>query len=272
MSAKNKSCPLIPEKERKCVWMSTGLISYKLCERNYQCESCPFDQALTNEEGREGGAGFQKPADNWLEGALLTDPSTGINGHIFYHPDHCWVNVENPDMVKIGINNLLAQLLADVKVVILPQAGGLTTQGECCAHIIQRDYIVPVISPLSGSIRAINPRLQKQPELVIDDPGGDGWLMTIKPRDLERDLKKLLFGRKALSWYQRAEKEIIAQADLLVKRNLEPLGPTMQDGGVRISRLKDMLSIVDAKQRAQILDFSINRLKNLKYWYLNPSA
>ena len=270
MNAKNKNCPLIPEKERKCVWMSTGLISYKLCDRNLQCESCPFDQAIKNEAGREEG--LEQSADDWPEGPLATDPATGINGHIFYHPDHCWVNVENPELVKIGIDNLLAQLLADVKVVILPRTGGFTVQGECCAHIVQQDYIVPVIAPLSGCIRTANPRLQKNPELITADPGGAGWLIEIKPQDLEKDLKKLLFGRKALLWYQKAEKEIIAQVDLLIKRNLESLGTTMQDGGVRISRLQDMLGIVNAKQRAQILDFSINRLKNLKYWYLHPAG
>jgi len=272
MSAKSTSCPLIPEKERKCIWMSTGLISYKLCDRNYQCESCPFDQAIKNEAGGEGGGSFPESTDKWPEESLATDPSVGINGHIFYHPDHCWVKVENPAMVKIGIDNLLAQLIADVKVVILPRAGSFAARGECCAHIIQEDYILPVVSPLSGSIGAANPRLQKKPELITDDPGGEGWLITIKPQDLESDLKKLLFGRKALSWYQQAEKELIARTDVLLKQNAPSLGPTMQDGGVRISRLKDLLSIVTPKQRTQLLDFSLNRLKNVNYWPLNPPA
>ncbi|HLA27408.1 MAG TPA: hypothetical protein VJZ49_05885 [Syntrophales bacterium] len=256
MGAKNKSYPLIPEEERKCIWMMTGLISYKLCDRSYHCEICPFDQAIKNEEGGEGD--FQGSEDDWMEGSLLSDPSIWINGSIFYHPDHCWVKVENPEKVKVGIDNLLTQLITDVKVVILPQAGSATGQGECCAHIIQEDYIVPVISPLSGSIQTVNPRLRKEPELVTNDPRGDGWLLTIKPENLERDLKNLLFGRKALSWYQREEKEIIARTDLIMKHN-PAVGPTMQDGGVRISSLQDVLNIVNSKLRAQILDFSITR-------------
>jgi hypothetical protein len=86
----------------------------------------------------------------------------------------------------------------------------------------------------------------------------------IKPGNLESDLKKLLFGRKALSWYQREEKAIIARTDLMLKRNPQALGPTMQDGGVRIDCLHDMLNIVSSKQRAQILDFSIRRTQYSK--------
>jgi len=269
MSTKIKSYPLIPEEERKCVWMTTGFISYKLCDRSYQCETCPFDQAITNEEMGEDDLGtpcgkVSPSEENEMEGSPKNDSSIRINGSVFYHPDHCWVQVENPEQVKVGIDDLLTQLIMNVKVVILPRAGSFYGQGECCAHIIQDDYILPVISPLSGSIQTVNPRLKNEPELIIADPRGEGWLITMKPGNLESDLKKLLFGRKALSWYQREEKEIIARTDLILKHNPQAVGPTMQDGGVRIGCLHDMLNIVSSKQRAQILDFSISRTKYSK--------
>jgi glycine cleavage system H protein len=260
MIRKNKSYPLIPEEERKCIWMTTGFISYKLCDRNYHCEICPFDQAIKNEESGEGY--FQEREDDWTEGSIKSDPSARINGSIFYHPDHCWAKVENPEKVRVGIDDLVTQLMTNVKVVILPQVGSFTRQGECYAHVIQEDYILPVISPLSGSIQTANSRLKKEPELITDDPRGDGWLITIKPGNLESDLKNLLFGRKARSWYQREEKEIIARTDLMLKHDPQAVGPTMQDGGVRISCLHDMLNTVNSKQRVQILDFTITRPKN----------
>jgi glycine cleavage system H protein len=254
---KIKSYPLIPEEERKCVWMTTGFISYKLCDKGFQCETCPFDQAIKNEELGEDD--FQESEENGLEGSLKSDSSSRINRSIFYHPDHCWVQVENPEKVKVGIDDLLTQLIMNVKVVILPQVGSFYGQGECCAHIIRDDYILPVISPLSGSIHTVNPRLKKEPELIIVDPRGDGWLFTIKPGNLESDLKKLLFGRKALLWYQREEKEIITRTDLILKHNPQAVGPTMQDGGVPIVCLHDMLRSVSPRQRTQILDFEIRK-------------
>jgi glycine cleavage system H protein len=261
MSAKAKSYPLIPEEEQKCVWMTTGFISYKLCDRNYRCEICPFDQAIKNDEMRESD--FQESGDNWAEGSLNAEPAARINRSFFYHPDHCWVKVENSERVRIGIDDLLTQLLTRVKVAILPQEGSFTGQGECFAHMIQEDYILPVISPLSGSVQTVNPRLEKEPGLITDDPRGEGWLITVKPKNLESDIKNLLFGRKALAWYQMEEKEIIARTDLILKHNPQEVGPTMQDGGVRISSLREVLDIVNTQQRTQILDFSVTRQKKL---------
>jgi len=260
---KNKNYPLIPEEEHKCVWMTTGLISYKLCDKNYQCEICPFDQAIKNNETREGD--LQELEDILAEGSLKRDPSGRINGSIFYHPDHCWAIVDNPEKVKIGIDDLIARLITNVKVVVLPQVGSFIGQGECCIHVIQADYILPVIAPLSGSIQEVNPRLKKEPELITDDPKGEGWLLTIKPDNLESELKKLLFGRKALAWYKSEEKAIIARIDLILKYNPQQVvGPTMQDGGVRIDCLPDLLNNCTSKQRAQILDFTITRPKDLQ--------
>jgi len=257
MSATKKGYPLIPQEEQTCVWMATGLISYKLCDRNYQCELCLFDQAMKNET--RGNGEFQESDNGGTEGSFTGDPSVRINGSVFYHPDHCWVKVESRDTVRVGIDDLLTRLISVVKIVILPQVGSSAIQGECCAHIIQEDYILPVISPLCGAVQTVNPRLKNEPELITGDPLGDGWLITIKPKNLESDLKHLLFGKKALLWYQREQRDIIARSDLILKQNPPGVGPTMQDGGIRVGRLQDMLTAMTAKQRAQLLDFSVSR-------------
>jgi signal transduction histidine kinase len=250
--AKSKHYPLIPEEERKCVWMATGLISYKLCDRNYQCDQCHFDQAIKHQESKESA-----------EFSVLSTQSSALpfrdNGSLFYHPEHCWVKVENCETAKIGIDDLLTRLIAKVKVIILPEVGTFTVQGGCFAHIIQEDHILPVTAPLAGVVTAVNPRLKNEPELVTNDPRGSGWLITIKPEHLEGDLKNLLFGKEALSWYQGQEEEIIAQSDYLLRQDSPELGPTMQDGGVVMNSLEDVLKIMNPLQRAKILDFSLSR-------------
>jgi glycine cleavage system H protein len=257
---KSKNYPLIPEDERKCTWMIAGIVTYRLCDRNHRCEICPFELAIKN--GVSRGGDFQEPEEDWTEGSQGSDPSVWINGSVFYHPDHCWVKVESPEEVRIGVDTLLTQLIADVKVVILPQVGSYTEEGQYCAHIIQSDYILPVISPLSGSVQTVNSRLINEPERITDAPREAGWLLTIKPKHLEYDLKKLLFGRKALLWYRSEEKAIIARTELMLKHNPEAVGPTMQDGGVRIGHLQDMLNHVTSGQKAKILDFLITGQRN----------
>ena len=252
--------------------MTTGFISYKLCDKNYQCEICPFDQAIKNEESGEGN--FQESEDDWAEGSLKMDPSVRINGSIFYHPDHCWVKVDHPEKVKIGIDDLIARLITNVKVVILPRVGSFIGQGECCAHVIQEDYILPVIAPLSGTIQAVNPRLKKEPELITDDPKGEGWLAMIKPDNLESELKNLLFGRKALAWYKSEEKAIIARIDRMLKHNPQSaVGPTMQDGGVRIDCLHDLLNhVTSATEGSNFGFFHHQTEKNGEERNLNPAG
>jgi glycine cleavage system H lipoate-binding protein len=170
--------------------------------------------------------------------------------------------VENAERARIGVDYLLSQMVQNIEMVILPQAGCVVSQGECCAHIIQEDYILPFISPLSGSIQMVNSRLQKEPELIMTDAQEKGWIATIKPDNLESDLKRLLFGSKALLWYQLEEREIIAGINLMFKRDSPDVGLTMQDGGVRIEGLRDMLAILNRKQKIQVLDSYVARAKD----------
>ncbi|MCG6536037.1 MAG: hypothetical protein L7F78_15395, partial [Syntrophales bacterium LBB04] len=209
---------------------------------------------IKNQEGHD-----QEVHDDWAEGSCLYDPSLRIDRSLFYHPEHCWVKVENCETAKIGIDDLITRLIAKVTVIILPELGTYTAQGNCFAHIIQEDHILPVTAPLSGIVQAVNPRLKKEPELVTADPRGTGWLITIKPDHLEGDLKNLLFGREALCWYQGQEKEIVAQSASLLRQDFPELGPTMQDGGVVINSLEEMLQIMNPLQRTQILDFFFSR-------------
>ena len=250
---KIKSYPLIPEEERKCIWMTTGFISYKLCDRSYQCEQCHFDRAIKHQECKVQGV-----HSDWAEGSYPGDATIRDNGSLFYHPEHCWVKVENCETARIGIDDLITRLITKVKVLILPEVGTFTAQGDCFAHIIQEDHILPVTAPLSGVVQAVNSRLKNEPELVTADPKGAGWLITIRPDHLEGDLKNLLLGKSALSWHQCKEKEIIARSDYLLRHDFHELGPTMQDGGVVMNSLEDMLKIMNPLQRAQILDFSIS--------------
>lgn len=241
--------PIIPEEERQCLWMATGVVSYKLCDRDFDCEHCPFDRAIT---GGGGESAEFLPAPACQQAGM-------INGAIFYHRDHCWVKVENPEKVRVGIDDLLSQVVVRVEVVILPQAGSRTDQGGCFAHLIRDDYILPLVSPLSGFVESLNLRLNKEPELVVVDPRGEGWLLTLRPDNLEGQVSRLLFGRKALSWYCREEQDLIALAGSVLQGGTSSVGPTLPDGGVWVRSLREALAGADAKQQVRILDAFLAR-------------
>ena len=242
-----KECHLIPEKEKKCVWMTTGLISYKLCAHDYRCETCIFDQVMRN----ESSTGYSCEKTGTGEELSAADASTRMRWSLFYHPGHCWAQVEDPENVRIGVDDVLTRLMVRVKAIVLPQEGELIHQGECCAHIIQERHIIPVIAPLSGTIQLTNKRLQKEPALLMSNPWDEGWMVTVKPATLEHDLRNLLFGKKALAWYQKKHQELTAAGTSLLQNTSNDLGPTMQDGGVKINSLAELLS---AEQYYQVID------------------
>jgi glycine cleavage system H protein len=238
--------------------MKTGLVSYKLCDRNYNCETCPFDRAMKN----GGEKDLSDASECEEEGSFADDSSSQLEGgSILFHQDHCWVKVETHEQVRIGLDAVITMLISNVQLAVLPVEGSFAKAGECFAHIIQEDYVLPVISPLSGVIIESNYRLRNNPRLITSDPKGNGWLVTIKPDNLENDLKKLFFGRKAQFWRHREENDIANRVHSLMRISSPRVGPTMQDGGTQVTNLHDLLSSINSKQLVQILDSVVSRRK-----------
>jgi len=233
---KKQQLHMIPADEKKCVWMTSGLISYKLCTHDYRCEECVFDQVIRNEAAMADGPQHADSAA--VASSLPAQPMAAL----FFHQHHCWVKVESPEDVRIGIDAILAKLLSRIKTVVLPQAGEPVSQGQCFAHIIQERHILPLVAPLSGSVLAINQRLAKSPHLLAGSPWEDGWLVLIRPANLEHDLRTLMFGRRALEWYQRKELEVVRSSAAVLGQDCAALGPTLQDGGSMLTGLADMLT------------------------------
>lgn len=248
---KRETCHMIPVGEKRCVWMTTGLITYKLCVRNYDCETCIFDQVMRDEMGVQSSR--LAP-----EAALASEPhkqetAPRAKAALFYHQNHCWVNVENPDMARIGMDTILTKLVSRIKTVALPQEGATVTQGQCFAHVIQETHILQLIAPLSGTVLTANPRLKKDPQLLLNAPWDEGWLVTIQPENLEHDLKSLLFGRKAQAWLQDKEQVVAKAGASMLNQTSGLLGPTLQDGGEQIVGFVDFLS---SEQFEQLIDLA----------------
>lgn len=253
---RKKEYQMIPAEEKKCIWMTTGLISYKLCALDYRCEECVFDQVMRNETNVQASRNAQPTA-------VDTDEITGAdalqtNNALFYHQNHCWAKVEDPDEVRIGIDGILARLVASIKTVVLPQHGEIVRQGQCFAHIILAKHILQLFSPVSGTVITVNPELRNNPQLLVRAPWDEGWLATIKPENLGQDLRSLLFGKKVLSWYQSKEQIVTRMGTTIFNENSAALGPTLQDGGEPMPCFVNGLS---SEQFDQIIE-SLSRIEN----------
>jgi len=256
---KEENYRLIPKKELKCVWMTAGLLSYKLCKYDLQCEKCPLDWELRNlssttsldstaspevknRRPEEPGPTHPLEREGEEKGGLREDLShLDIKESLFYHPGHTWIKVERADEVRVGIDNFLGGILGKVNAFVLPLSGRRGIQGENLCSIIQEEGIVHIVSPISGLILSVNQRLKDRPELISRDPLGEGFLLTLKPKNLQRDQKQFFFGEEALSWcrkeWERFKEDGISELHL----GQEGLGITMQDGGIKLREIKKLI-------------------------------
>ena len=163
-----------------------------------------------------------------------------IQRSLFYHPGHTWVKVEKADEVRVGLDCFLGKIIGKVNVLLLPPSKKRCLQGQTLCSIIQEEGILRVVSPVDGFILSVNERLKDQPELVIRDPLGDGFLLTLKPKNLQRDRKDLFLGEAALSWYQR-EWERFKAAAISELHGQEKVGMTMQDGRINLKEIKESI-------------------------------
>ncbi len=263
MDEKKNYYQLIPKEDLKCVWMTAGLLSYKLCKYDLQCEKCALDWELRNLSTRVAPEGWKKinsektrPTPRWRKersgGDVLTEDFSrlSINGSLFYHPGHTWVKVERADEVRIGIDYFLGKIIGKVKVIVLPLSGRRCLHGENLCSVIREEGILHIVFPVSGSILSVNQALKDKPELVTKDPLGEGFLLTLRPKNLQRDQKHLFFGEAALSWYQKEWERFKTAVVSELSPDQKGLGITMQDGEIKLG---DIEKLIDTERYIQLV-------------------
>src|SRR3989304_2509595 len=100
----------------KCVWMSAGVVGYKLCDMEFRCDECPFDRALQRDR-----ATFRGRAAAALEG--IDRHGFLLSRSLFYHPAHIWARVEGGGAVRVGLDDFGQKLFGRVDRVLLPDVG-----------------------------------------------------------------------------------------------------------------------------------------------------
>ncbi|HCV44203.1 MAG TPA: glycine cleavage system protein GcvH [Bacteroidetes bacterium] len=96
-----------------------------------------------------------------------------------YTKDHEWIQIDG-DTGIIGITDFAQGELGDVVFVELPAVGKLVKAHESLGTIEAVKAVSDLYAPLSGSVTAVNPELEKTPEIVNKDPYGKGWMVKVK--------------------------------------------------------------------------------------------
>jgi glycine cleavage system H protein len=106
--------------------------------------------------------------------------SSHIPTDLRYAETHEWVRLQEDDIVTVGITDHAQHLLGDLVFVELPEVGRVVAAAESCAVVESVKAASDIYSPVDGVIVEVNELLADNPELINEDPYGDGWIMRIK--------------------------------------------------------------------------------------------
>ncbi len=114
-----------------------------------------------------------------------------IPENLKYLESHEWARLESDGTVTIGISDHAQGSLGDLVFVEVPEVGKSLSKGGAAAVVESVKAASDVYSPLSGEVVAANESLGSSPELVNQDPYGQGWLFKLKPSN-KAELDQLL--------------------------------------------------------------------------------
>ncbi|WP_376693835.1 glycine cleavage system protein GcvH [Wenzhouxiangella sp. EGI_FJ10409] len=106
-----------------------------------------------------------------------------IPSDLRYAESHEWVSQEEEGVVKVGISDHAQEQLGDLVFVELPEEGETFGRGDACAVVESVKAASDIYCPVSGEVTVVNEALADTPEIVNNDPYGDGWLFSVKLDD-----------------------------------------------------------------------------------------
>lgn len=217
---------VIPRGELSCVWVLAGVLSYKLCDREYQCEDCPLDIEMRHLYGTAS--------------SHLT-PHESVDLKEFYHyPSHGWVRPLSGGRALVGIDQFLSVLVAGIDGVLLPRIGQKILHSGWLAKFVVEDEIVTLNAPIGGTVLNANFRVIVRPEILTTSAYSDGWLVEMKAPDVKAELVFSIPHDQVRTWLIGQTQRLDHKIGLAIgaENGLDVLA---QDGLLRLDRLKSSL-------------------------------
>lgn len=240
--------------ELPCIWVMAGVLSYRPCDRDYECESCELFHAL---RGGGAAAAVQPLLDRAAAAVAAASDRAApppqddaavdgqVNPYVWrllegcqlhldrpYSPGHCWLREEEGGEVAVGLDGHVMRMLHPVDEIVAPRVGVWLKRGEPCGWITRGHSAIPLDTPLCGEVLAVNDRYRSAVRRGKSTGDGDQWLFRLAAHEALSDVPELYRGERTLLWF--LEKIRILKRHL--REAVTPgapaeLGVTMSDGG-----------------------------------------
>jgi glycine cleavage system H protein len=113
-----------------------------------------------------------------------------VKDDLYYSEDHEWIR-EEEEYLLIGITDFAQEELGDIVFVELPEVDEEFDKDDSFGVLESVKAVSDTFIPISGRVIEVNEDLIDNPELINDDPYGDGWLIKVEPAD-DSELDELL--------------------------------------------------------------------------------
>ncbi len=117
--------------------------------------------------------------------------------------NNIWARVEDDGTVTVGLTSYACALAGQIVSYTPKKVGKKVKKGKSCATVESGKWVGPAKSPVGGEVVAINDAVAANPGLINQDPYGEGWLVKIKPDNLDEDKADLVTGQAALEAFEK---------------------------------------------------------------------
>ena len=186
--------------ERPCRHALTGRIDApKICPMNYECYHCTFDQML---DEQDIGELIAPPSYDLASGYRLA------SGY-YYHMGHSWARFEHGGRIKIGFDDFLVKLFGAMNSITLPPLGATLKKDQVGLTFGRDEQKAAALSPVTGTVLAVNHMAREHPEITHEDPYHEGWLYILEPDMPKKNLKGLYYGKESIHWMDQESQNLL---------------------------------------------------------------
>ncbi|UCE37325.1 MAG: glycine cleavage system protein GcvH [Thermoplasmata archaeon] len=125
---------------------------------------------------------------------------------LYYHVEHTYAKVDG-DMVLVGLTDFTQKMAGTIKRVVTLEEGDEVQQGKPMGTLSSGKWTGKLYSPISGEIVEVNEDLEDEPSLINDSPYQEGWVVKIKPKDLNELNSLMKTGKEFEAWMKQQIEE-----------------------------------------------------------------
>lgn len=124
---------------------------------------------------------------------------------LYYSNDFEWIKIEG-DNVRMGITDYAQKQLREIVYAELPDLGTEVKQNEPYGTLESVKAVSDLVAAISGTVEEVNSEVKSKPEILNEDPYVQGWLVIVKPSNLQEELANLMDFDKAVEWHKKQGK------------------------------------------------------------------